>query len=59
MLVLCRAQNEALVINDNIRVVVVSVDRGKVRLGVEAPAEVRIDREEIHERRQRTLQAAG
>jgi carbon storage regulator len=51
MLVLTRRIGEEIVINDNIRVTVVSIDGGKVRLGIAAPPEVRVDRQEVHERR--------
>ncbi len=51
MLVLTRRIGEVIVIDDRIRVTVVSIDGGKVRLGVAAPPEVRVDRQEIHERR--------
>lgn len=47
MLVLGRRQNEAIIIAGNIRILVVE-SVGKVRLGIEAPAEVTVDREEIH-----------
>lgn len=52
MLVLTRRQGEAIKIGDNITVMVVDMRGDKVRLGVEAPREVRIDREEVAERRQ-------
>jgi carbon storage regulator len=46
-----RRLDESIIIDSNIRVTVVSVKGDKVRLGIEAPPEVRIDRQEIHERR--------
>lgn len=48
MLVLSRKINEAIIIGENIRVVVVDIDRGKIRLGIEAPKGITIDREEVH-----------
>ncbi len=51
MLVLSRKVGEKVVIDGCITVTVVSVDGNKIRLGVTAPPEVRIDREEIHRRR--------
>lgn len=51
MLVLTRRFNEAIHIGDDIRVVVVDVQGGKVRLGIEAPDHIRIDREEVRRRR--------
>jgi carbon storage regulator len=48
MLVLSRKEGERLVIGDRIVVTVVHVDGGRVKLGVEAPREIGIWREEIH-----------
>jgi len=50
MLVLSRKENERLVIGDNIVVQIVRVSGGTVRLGIEAPAEVPIRREELARR---------
>jgi carbon storage regulator len=47
MLVLSRKANERLIIGDNIVVTVVRVAGGQVRLGIEAPTEVPIRREEL------------
>jgi carbon storage regulator len=47
MLILSRRPGDAIVIGDGIRVVVLSSDRRGVRLGIEAPQEVTIVREEI------------
>jgi carbon storage regulator len=49
MLVLTRKPNQAIVIGDDIRVVVVSVDRDQVRLGIEAPRAVSVHRSEIYD----------
>jgi carbon storage regulator CsrA len=51
MLVLARRVGEKLVIDNAICVTVVEIDGNKVRLGVTAPASVRVDRWETHERR--------
>ncbi len=51
MLVLSRVKNESIIIGGNIEVVVVDVRGDKVRLGITAPKEVRVDRKEIHEAR--------
>ncbi len=42
MLVLSRKINEAIIINDNIRIVVVEIRGDKVRLGVEAPKDISV-----------------
>lgn len=52
MLVLTRKIGQSIVINDNIRVVIVAIHGNKVRIAVEAPREVAVDREEIYARRQ-------
>jgi carbon storage regulator len=51
MLVLSRKVGETIVIDGCITVTVVAVDGNKIRLGITAPPEVRIDREEVHRRR--------
>lgn len=51
MLVLTRKPGESIIIADNIRITVVDMGHGRVRLGIEAPDSMTIDREEIHERR--------
>ncbi len=52
MLVLSRRQSETIVIGDNIRVQVLEISGGRVRLAIEAPGNVTVDREEIWERKQ-------
>jgi len=50
MLVLSRKIGEVIIINHSIRVTVSSIKGDKVRLGIEAPADVRIHREEVFRR---------
>jgi carbon storage regulator len=47
MLVLSRKLGEKIVIGDNIIVTVVKIDRNQIRIGIEAPQEVPVYREEI------------
>jgi carbon storage regulator len=54
MLVLTRRPGEEIVIDGNIRLTVVSVEGDRIRLGIEAPPSVVVDRQEIHERRKRS-----
>lgn len=49
MLVLSRRKNEAIVINDDITIVVVEIRGDRVRLGIEAPKNVSVHRREIYE----------
>jgi carbon storage regulator len=47
MLVLSRKLGEKIVIGDNIIVTVVKIDRNQIRIGIEAPHDVPVYREEI------------
>ena len=53
MLILTRRLGETLMINDNVTVTVLGVKGGQVRLGINAPKEVAVHREEIYQRIQR------
>jgi len=48
MLVLSRKAQQAIIIAGTIRVVVAEIGRSSVRLAVQAPRDVAVDREEIH-----------
>jgi len=50
MLVLTRYCGERLIIDDDIKVIVLGVKGNSVRLGIEAPDEVSIMREELYNR---------
>ena len=49
MLVLSRKKDESIVINNDITIIVVEIRGDKVRLGVEAPKEVPVHRQEVFE----------
>ena len=49
MLMLNRRPGETIVIGDDIKVVVVSIEGNKVRLGIEAPAAVPVHRLEVYD----------
>jgi carbon storage regulator len=49
MLVLSRKKNESIVINNDVVVTVVEIRGDKVRLGIVAPKEVPVHREEVYE----------
>ncbi len=53
MLVLERRADQEIVIDGVIIVKLVSVVGGKVRIGIEAPKHIRVDRREVHDARQR------
>lgn len=48
MLVFTRKAGQSLMIGDNIEVKVLSVDRDQVRIGISAPREIPIHREEVY-----------
>ena len=50
MLILTRKKGERLIIGDDLVVTVLSISVGHVRIGVTAPKEVPVHREEIHDR---------
>ncbi len=49
MLVLSRKKNESIVINNDVTVTVVEIRGDKVRLGIVAPKEVSVHRQEVYE----------
>jgi carbon storage regulator len=50
MLILTRKINETIVIGDNIGVTILDIRGGQVRIGVEAPKNISVHREEVYER---------
>ena len=50
MLVFTRKPKESIVINGDIVVTVLAVQCGKVRLGIEAPREIPVHRQELYEK---------
>ena len=57
MLVLSRKKNESIIINDDITIVVVEIRGDKVRLGIEAPKEIPVHRNEVYEAIRRNSEA--
>ena len=49
MLVLSRKKDEKIIIGDNITVMVIEIRGDKVRLGIEAPKEVTVHRQEVYD----------
>lgn len=47
MLVLSRKTHQGIWIGDNVFVTVLSVERGRVKLGITAPEDVHVDRAEL------------
>ena len=50
MLILTRRLGESLIINNNVTVTVLSVKGNQVRIGIKAPRDVQVHREEVHNR---------
>ncbi|MCB1616373.1 MAG: carbon storage regulator CsrA [Pseudomonadales bacterium] len=50
MLILTRRMGEKIVIGDNVHITMLGVRGNQVRLGIEAPPNVSVHREEIYER---------
>jgi carbon storage regulator len=51
MLVLSRGKSQVITIGDNIRITVVEIRSGYVKIGVDAPRELKVGRAEFKERR--------
>jgi carbon storage regulator len=58
MLILTRRTGESLRIGDNVEVTVMAVNGTQVRIGIKAPRNVTVDREEIAERKRRDKDAS-
>jgi len=59
MLILSRKVGQSIVINGNVIVKVLGMDQGNVRLGIQAPPEVQVHREEIQRQRDAGVPAPG
>ena len=59
MLVLTRKLGESIRIGDNVIVKIVDLDGRHVKLGIEAPRSIAVNREEIYERIQKENRAAS
>ncbi len=59
MLVLSRKVNQSIVIGDDVRIVVIAIERDQVKIGIEAPRDVTVQRSEVSERIKHKPSAAG
>jgi carbon storage regulator len=59
MLILTRRVGETLMIGDDVTVTVLGVKGNQVRVGVDAPKDVAVHREEIYERIQKEQENSG
>ena len=58
MLVLSRQRDESIMIGDKVVVTIVDIRGDKVRLGIEAPQEIPVHRQEVYDAIQRERQAS-
>lgn len=59
MLVLSRHRDESIMIGDNVIVTIVDIRGDKVRLGIAAPQDIPVHRQEVYEAIKRENQRAG
>jgi len=59
VLILSRKKEESIIIDENIEVKIISIDEGKVRLGISAPKNVEIHRKEVYLQIQNENKAAA
>ncbi len=59
MLVLSRHRDESIMIGDNIVLTIVDIRGDKVRLGIEAPQDIPVHRQEVYEAIQRENRKAN
>lgn len=57
MLILTRRPHESIRVGTRVRITVLGFKGSQVRLGIEAPTDVSVDREEIWERKQQEVEA--
>lgn len=50
MLVLSRHVGESIIVNENITITVVNIRKNSIRIGIDAPPDISIHRQEIQER---------
>lgn len=59
MLILTRRISESVIIGDDVKITVLGIKGNQVRLGIDAPKEVSVHREEIYERIQLEKNGGG
>jgi carbon storage regulator len=59
MLVLSRQRDESIMIGDKVVITIVDIRGDKVRLGIQAPEEIPVHRQEVYEAIQRENRRAG
>ena len=59
MLVLSRQRDQSIQIGDDIRITIIDIRGDKVRLGIEAPRDVSVHRDEVYEAIKASANSAG
>ena len=59
MLILTRRIGESIMIGDNITIRVLEIAGKQVRIGIDAPRDVAVDREEIYDRKKQGIEQDG
>ena len=60
MLVLTRKPGEGIIIGDTVTIRIIEVKSGSIRIGIDAPGDTRIYRQEVYDRiRQENIEAAA
>ena len=50
MLILTRKPTEVIMIGDDVKIMILGVNNGQVRIGIEAPKNIEVHRQEIYDR---------
>ena len=58
MLILTRKVNESLLVGDDIKLTVLGIKGGQIRIGISAPREVAVHRQEVYDRIQQERKEA-
>lgn len=59
MLVITRKAGEGLVISDDIKITVTDVGKDRVKIGIDAPKEIRVVREELYDTEKQNVAASS
>lgn len=59
MLVLTRKKDEGFIISDNIKITIVDVSGDRIKIGIDAPSDIRIVRNELYDTEKLNIQASA